>query len=72
MAEDHYYLTVSREKKWNKDHTLYGYIAIISLGQPQFGDEQCTVCDVEIVDNMRSARQWYKRMMVEKPWEPRQ
>lgn len=35
------------------------------------GDGQCTVLDVEIVKNMKAAKAWYKRMKIERPWEPR-
>lgn len=71
MSEDRLYLTVGRKKEWNQTHTLYGYIAVISLGQPQLGDERTIICDVEVVDNMKQAKQWFKRMKVERPWEPR-
>lgn len=46
-------------------------IAIISLGQPQFGDDHCTVLSLEVVKNMKEAKRWYKRMKVERPWETR-
>lgn len=68
----HLYLTVGREKEWNQTHTLYGFIAVISEGQPQLGDEHCTILDVEIVQSMKEAKAWFKRMKIERPWEPRQ
>jgi len=68
MAEDHYYLTVARERRQPQND---GYIAVISLGQPQLGDDHVTVCDVEVVPNMKAARKWFKRQVAEKPWEPR-
>jgi hypothetical protein len=63
-----YYLTVGREK-----HAESGkYLAVLSFGQPQTGDENITVLSIELVRNYKEAKQWAKRMEVERPWETRQ
>lgn len=62
------YLTVAREKRQPQND---GYIAVISDGHVQVGDEECTVLTVEVVPNMKAARAWFKRMKVERPWEER-
>jgi hypothetical protein len=68
MAQDKMYLTVAREKREpQKD----GYIAVITRGQPQLGDEEVTVLTVEVVKNVKEAKAWYKLMRVERPWELR-
>lgn len=69
MALDVMYLTVGREK-----HDARGYLAVISYGSSQRGDRECdcTVLSVEIVENMKAAKFWYKRIKIEKPWEMRQ
>jgi hypothetical protein len=69
MAENKMYLTVDREKRKPQND---GYVAVISMGSPQLGDENVVILDVEIVKNMKEAKAWYKRMIVEKPWETRQ
>lgn len=63
MAEDTMYLTVGKNPKGE------GLIAVITLGQPQFGDKNCTVLSLEIVSNMKAAKIWFKRMKIERPWE---
>lgn len=65
MSLDHIYLTVEREKRQPQND---GYIAVISQGQPQFGDEKVVILDVEVVKNMKEAKAWYKRMKLEQPW----
>lgn len=65
MAQDRIYLTVDREKRKPQND---GYIAVISQGQPQFGDEEVTILTVEVVKNMKEAKAWYKRMKLERPW----
>lgn len=65
MAEDKIYLTVAREKRKPQND---GYIATISQGQPQLGDENVTVLSVEVVKNMKAAKAWFKRMKIEQPW----
>ena len=64
MAENFYYLTTAM-----KDGVM---IAVISLGSPQKGDKDITVCSVTSVKDVYEARQWFARMMLEKPWEVRQ
>jgi hypothetical protein len=66
MAEDRHYLTVGPDPKGR------GLMAIISLGSPQHGDKNVTVCDVELVKNMQEAKKWFRKAMIEKPWETRQ
>lgn len=65
MAEDQMYLTVARKKRQPQND---GYIAIISRGQPQLGDEEITVLTLEVVKNMKEAELWYRRMKIEQPW----
>ena len=57
-------LTVGRDKKG-------GLLAIISDGSPQLGDEEVTILSVKVVKNKKAAREWFKRMTVERPWEER-
>lgn len=68
MAENRMYLTVDREKRKPQND---GYVAVISLGSPQRGDEECVILDVEVVKNMKEAKAWYKRMRIEQPWVTR-
>lgn len=68
MAEDRMYLTVERTKRQPEND---GYIAVISQGQPQTGDTHCTILSVKTVKNMKAAKAWYRRMKIERPWEPR-
>ena len=65
MAENRIYLTMDREKRQPEND---GYIAVISMGQPQFGDTDIVVLYVNVVKNMKEARAWFKRMKVEQPW----
>ena len=58
-----YYLTCGPNPKGK------GILAIISKGSPQRGDMQITVCDLEICENMKAAKKWYKRQMKSRPWE---
>lgn len=30
-----------------------------------------TVCTLEIVNNMKDARAWFRKTMIDRPWEPR-
>ena len=69
MAEDRFYLTISNEKRQPQND---GYIAVISMGSPQAGDESCTIMSVEIVQDMAEGRAWFKRQCSERPWEKRQ
>ena len=61
MAEHRYYLTCDRDKEKG------GFIAVITRG-----DANITVLDVERVKNPKEAKRWFRRMLVEKPWETRQ
>ena len=65
MAEREIYLTTDRNPKGS------GLLAIISQGQPQLGDMNCTVLTLEVVQNRKAAKKWFRRMMVERPWEER-
>lgn len=64
MAENFYYLTTKMI-----DGRL---IAVISLGSPQKGDKDIVVCSVNTVSTQEEAVDWYRRMLVERPWETRQ
>lgn len=67
---DRLLLTVAREKRKPQND---GYIAIISRGgHPQFNSDLCEVLTVNVVQNMKEAKQWFKAMKVERPWETRQ
>lgn len=46
-----------------------GILAIISLGSPQRGDKEVTLCDLEVCKNMKAAKKWYRRQMETKPWQ---
>lgn len=63
-----FYLTVGKEKRQPEND---GYIAVISSGHFRRGDEQTILLDVEIVQNMKEAKKWFKRAIIERPWEPR-
>lgn len=58
-----YYLTCGDDPKGR------GILAIISLGSPQRGDTEVTLCDLEICPSMKAAKKWYRRQMKTKPWE---
>lgn len=58
-----YYLTCGNDPKGR------GILAIISLGSPQRGDEEVTVCDVEVFPSKKAAKKWYRRQMKARPWE---
>jgi hypothetical protein len=66
MAENQFYLSMGPDPKGR------GVLAVISLGSPQRGDKDVTVCTLEIVKNRKEAKQWFRRMMIERPWEARQ
>lgn len=66
MSEAAYYLTTSPNPKGP------GLLCVISIGHPQRGDAEVVVCDVEICPNKKEAKRWYRKMLVERPWEPRQ
>jgi hypothetical protein len=58
-----YYLTYDKNPKGK------GILAIISLGSPQRGDAETTICDIEICKNVKAAKKWYARQMKTKPWQ---
>lgn len=64
MAEDVIYLTTGKDSKGR-------LLAIMSQGSPQHGDEHVTVLMMEVVKNQKTARQWFRQMCVERPWESR-
>lgn len=47
-------------------------LAVCSDGSPQFGHNPVTVLTLEVVASEREARDWFKRVRVERPWEIRQ
>jgi|FreactcultureFD7_1027221.scaffolds.fasta_scaffold49227_1 hypothetical protein len=46
-------------------------IAICSDGSPQLGHEDITVLSVERVNSVKAARDWFRRVKKERPWETR-
>lgn len=66
MAEDTMYLTIAR------DPNSSGWIAAITMGQPQLGDNNVTLLTIEVLKSRTEAREWFERMKIEKPWETRQ
>ena len=66
MAEDRIYLTVDQDPKGR------GLLAIITQGQPQFGDKEVIVLTLEVVPDLAAAEKWYEQMLVERPWVNRQ
>jgi hypothetical protein len=66
MAAGKVYLTCGADPKGR------GILAVISEGHPQRGDGKIVVLSVEVCKNMKAAKKWYRRMMIEKPWEVRQ
>lgn len=64
------------------DHTLYlttkwfqergEFVAVLSFGQPQLGDENPVIVDVNAFKTKRECRAWFRRMKKERPWETRQ
>lgn len=61
-------MTVGREKRQPEND---GYVAVITDGCYQAGDDPVICLDVEIVKNMKEAKAWFRRMKIERPWEPR-
>lgn len=66
MSEDRVYLTVGEDPHGR------GKLAIITRGCVQHGDKNVTVLTLEVVKNMKAAKSWYRRMLVEQPWVMRQ
>jgi hypothetical protein len=67
MAEDCYYLTLSRDKLTRKGKT--GYLAVITKGSKILGDKEIIVCSVTLVKNKKQARLWYQKEMETREWE---
>ena len=66
MSEQHgLYLTTGR----TDDGRL---LAICSDGTPQLGHHPVTVLLLEVVKSVQEAREWFRRVRVERPWETRQ
>lgn len=66
MAENKFYLTTGPDPKGR------GLMAIVTLGQPQRGDKNVQVLDVELVKDQQEAEEWFARVLKERPWETRQ
>ena len=49
-------------------------LAVITTGgHPQLNpDETANVLAVEVVKSMKEAKQWFRKMQAERPWETRQ
>jgi hypothetical protein len=67
MIEGRIYLTLSPEKRRDG-----GYLAVLSEGQPQFGNEEITILSAEVVKNKKAAKIWGRKMLAERPWETKQ
>jgi hypothetical protein len=65
VAEHNIYLTYDWLPKKN------AYLAIISRGQPRLGDQDVMVLTVELCKTPKECKRWYRRMLVERPWEQR-
>lgn len=46
-------------------------LAICSDGTPQLGHKPVTVLTLEVVENRKEAKRWFKRVIVEQPWKER-
>ena len=47
-------------------------LAICSDGTPQLGHKEIKVLTLEVVQSVKEARQWFRRVKIERPWETRQ
>jgi hypothetical protein len=65
VAEDKIYVTIDKNPRGP------GVLAVISQGQPQLGDQEVTILTFEVLPNRKAAKQWFRRMKVERPWEIR-
>ena len=65
MTENELYLTAGKNPKGK------GLLAIITQGHIQLNDKTCTILTLEVVPNMKAAKVWFKKMKIERPWEPR-
>lgn len=48
------------------------YMAVVTDGSVQDGDENVSVLDVELCKTREDAEEWGRKTMLEKPWETRQ
>ena len=48
------------------------YMAVITDGSVQDGDENVSVLDVELCATKDEAEEWGRKTMLEKPWDTRQ
>ncbi len=55
---------------WSDPHDTY--MAVITDGEVQKGDENVTVLDVKLCDTVKEAKEWGREVLIEKPWETRQ
>lgn len=62
MAEDQYYVTVSRHPRGD------AYIAIITLGSPQLGDKHVVVCDMQGCETEAKGQAWGKAQVADPEW----
>lgn len=67
MSEHKYYLSTGPHPR--NPHKL---IAVISLGQPQYGDKKVLVCTVTTTTTQAEAEKWFKEQLAIRPWETRQ
>ncbi len=66
MAEYQFYLSIGPHPR------IAGkFVAVISRGQPQVGDDSAYVLDVEVCSSVEEAQTWGLRILAEQPWEPR-
>lgn len=65
MAEDVIYLTVGLDPRGR------GLVAIVTMGQPQLGDENVNVLSLEIVKTEAEAKAWFEQVKIDRPWETR-
>lgn len=65
MAEDKFYVTVSRHPRGD------AYIALISLGHPNHGDENVTVCDIQNCETAAKGKAWGDAQLADPEWHKR-
>lgn len=64
--EDKIYLSVDKDPKGR------GLLAVMTKGHPRYGDKNVIVLTIEVgFKNMKEAKRWYKKMLIEQPWELR-
>ena len=57
-----YYLTLN----WSEKH--YAFLAVITLGSAQSGDENVDVMDSNTFPNKDEAMKWFKAQVHDEPW----